>query len=508
MEFQTFLYEKRELRRASVVTYIKIIYFFFNFLVEKMELEKNIIKGVEILPVPEKPQKQLAHFYTYEEIMRRYLASREVRVSYCYLNQVKKHLNGFIKFLIANEVGSVYTVTEAMLLKYRNFLWEDLIQMKDTALVVRSQIERLRRVLFLFQYLHKEGILKDNPFQGLDWDSYYKEITEKAKTLPDKPKQNNDLTELEELGVKFCDYEKSKGKRPNTIMMYKKGLQVFSRYIEEQGVLNYAQVTRRHCMEYFNYISTYVGDRGNPASNCYKNHFLNALRLFFRWLVRYEYLRIDPSEDLESFKEQRGLPHSCMNDREVEKLLEQPFLSREPFCIRDKAILEVLFSTGIRNNELCGLNIEDVDNQQGLIRIEHPKGGDDYQRVIPIGEEAIKCVELYLKEIRPGLENGDQKALFVFHNGHRLQNETVLNIVKKYAFQCGLRKKITPHSFRVTCATAMHRNGADILYVQKQLGHKKITSTERYTRLNPKDLKQIHKQCHPREIKFRRESLN
>jgi len=509
IEFQVFFYEKRELRRASVVTYLKLLRFFFQFLVEKGELSDNLAKDVEVLPAPEPPErKQLAHFYTYEEIMRRYLGCKEQRVSYAYLTQVKKHLNGFIKFLIANEIGSVYTVTEGTLIKYREFLWEELVQMKDTALVVRSQIDRLQRVVFLFQYLHKEGILKDNPAQGLNWDSYYKEIIEKAKTLPDKPKGNNDLTELEEMGVKFCEYETSKGKRPNTIVMYKKGLQVFIHYMEEQGILNFAQVTRRHCMNYFNYISTYVGDRGNPASNCYKNHFINALKLFFAWLVRYEYLRIDPSEDLESFKEQKGLPHTCMNEREVEKLLEQPALSRDPLNIRDKAVMEVLFSTGIRNNELCGLNIEDIDNQQGLIRIDHPKGGDDYQRVIPIGEEAIKYVELYLKEARPALENGDPKALFVSQNGHRLQNETVLNIVKKYAFQCGFRKKITPHSFRVTCATSMHRNGADILYVQKQLGHKRITSTERYTRLNPKDLKQIHKQCHPRERKFKEVESN
>jgi len=502
MEFQAFLYEKRDFKKPSIVTFIKIIRFFFDFLVEKGESANNIAYRIEILPVPEMPNKQLAHFYTYDEIMRRYAGSQENQVSYCYLNNVKKHLNGFIKFLIANDVGSFYAVTESVLLKYQNFLWKELIQMKETALVARSQIERLRCVIRLFRYLQKEAILKDNPAQNLDWDNYFKGIIEKAKTLPDSPKKMNDLAELEEYGLRFCTYELSKGKSQNTVKMYKKGIQVFSCYLKEQGILNYAQVTRRHCMDYFNYISTYVGSRGNLASNCYKNHFLNTMKLFFAWLLRYEYLRIDPSIDVESFSEQRGLPRTCMNDREVEKLLEQPALSRKPLCIRDKAILEVLFSTGIRNNELCGLNIDDIYNSQGLIRIDHPKGGKAYQRVIPIGKEAIKCVDLYLKETRPVLENGDPKALFVSYAGHRLQNEAVLNIVKKYAFQCGFRKKITPHSFRVTCATAMHCNGADILYVQKQLGHKRITSTERYIRLNPNELKQVHQKCHPRERKF------
>jgi len=503
LSFQTFLYEKRELRRASIVTYIKLIRFFFNFLVEKGELEVNIAKDVQVLPAPEKEQKQLAHYYTYEEIMRRYLGCKEQRVSYCYLNQVKKHLNGFIKFLIANGVGSVYVVTEATLLQYRNFLWEELVQMKDTALVVRSQIERLRRVVFLFNYLGKEGILKDNPVQGLNWDSYYKEIIEKAKTLPDKPKRNNDLTELEELGVKFCEYETGKGKSPKTVKMYKKGLKVFFHYMEEQGILNLAQFTKRHALDYFNYICSYVGDRGNPISNNYKNYLIWSMKLFFRFLVRYEYLRIDPSEDIESIKEQRGLPHACMNDREVEKLLEQPTLSRDPLNIRDKAMLEVLYSTGIRCAELCGLNIEDIDYQQGFIRINHPKGGVNYQRVVPIGDKAIESVQFYLKESRTALQNGDPKALFISHNGHRLQNETVLNVVKKYAFQCGFRKRITTHSFRSTCATLMFKGGADTRYVQEQLGHKKISSTECYIRLVPTDLKAIHKKCHPREKRFR-----
>jgi len=166
LEFQTFLYEKRELRRVSIVTYIKLIRFFFAFLVEQGELESNIIHDVEILPAPEKPQKQLAHFYTYEEIMRRYLCGKEVRVTYAYLRQVKKHLNGFLKFLIANEVGSVYVVTESMLLKYRNFLWDELVQMKDTALVVRSQIERLRRVVFYSNISKRKEYSRTTPLKA------------------------------------------------------------------------------------------------------------------------------------------------------------------------------------------------------------------------------------------------------------------------------------------------------------------------------------------------------
>ena len=498
-DFQKFLYEKRDFKTSSVDTFTTLLRVFFGFLVEKGELKENVVTGVPILPAPELPTTQLAHHYNYEEVLRRYLGDQEKFVSFGYLNEVKKHLNGFIKFLIANEIRSVYVVTENTLLQYRIFLWEELVQMKDTALVVKSQKNRLCCVVRLFRYLQKEGILKDNPAEKLDWEHYYKEIREKALTLPDKPQENRDLTEFEKMALKFYDYQLSKPKSPNTIKMYKKGLQVFFDYLNNQGILNLTQVTKRHCMDYYSYITKYVGDRGNPASLGYKNQLLWSMKLFFRYLVRFEFLHIDPSEDVETFNEQRGLPFPCMNEKEVEKILEKPTLSRDPLSIRDKAILEVLFSTGMRVKELSGLNIEDIDYQQGLVRINHPKGGVNFQRVVPIGDEAIKYVQLYLDEARPALQNGDPKALFVSYAGHRLEEGGVLGLVKKYAHQCGFRKNITTHSFRSTCATLMFKNGADTRYVQEQLGHKNSTSTQQYIRLNPMDLKAVHKRCHPRE---------
>ena len=190
-----------------------------------------------------------------------------------------------------------------------------------------------------------------------------------------------------------------------------------------------------------------------------------------------------------------------MNEKEVIKILEQPSLSNDPLTLRDRAIMEVLFSTGIRNNELCFLNIEDLNYHHEMVRINTPKGGAGFQRVIPIGSIALEVVSKYLKEGRPKIASGDPKALFLSYSGNRLQTEGVLNIVKKYAHECGFRKNITTHSFRVTCATEMLRNRADIRYVQEQLGHKNITSTQIYTRLAPMDLKAIHKKCHPREKK-------
>jgi len=500
-EFQKFLYDERDFKRSSVMSCIKHIAMFFDFLIQIGKLKRNEARGIEILPKPELPEKQLSHFYTYDEILKRYFGDQEKLISYFYLNQVEKHLKSFIKYLLANEIGSVYPVTESTIIKYRQFLWDEFVHARADSLVVKSQINRLRCVVRLFRYLCKEGILKNNPTKNLGWEKYYKEIVEKAKSLPEKPVPENNLTELDKLNMKFLEYELAIGKDQSTIKMYKKSVEVFFQYLEEKGVENLAQVNKRLLLEYYTFLCNYVGARGNPVSNGYKNHMLWSMRLFFRFLVRFDYLPKDPSLDLESIKEEKGLPRTCMNEKEVFELLEQPRLNHNPLIARDKAMMEILFSTGIRSNELCSLNLEDVDHQQEMVRVNSPKGGAGYQRIIPVGKVALEYLDIYLRDARPALENGDGKALFLSYAGHRLHNEAVLLMVKKYAHECGFRKNITTHSFRVTCATLMLKNGADIRYVQEQLGHKKITSTQVYTRLTPLDLKSIHQRCHPREKK-------
>ena len=260
-----------------------------------------------------------------------------------------------------------------------------------------------------------------------------------------------------------------------------------------------AQVNKRMMSDYYIYISNYVGVRGNPASSGYKGYLLWGVKLFFRFLIRDEYLTKDPCVDLETIKIERPLPKNYLNEKEVFQLINKPRLNHDPLSYRDKAILEVLFSTAIRCNELVSLNIEDIDFYQEMLRVNNPKGGKSRQRVVPIDRTTLETVRKYLKVARPQLDNGDEKALFVSYRGHRLINDSVLNIVKKYAHQCGFRKNITTHSLRVTCATLLHKNGAPIRHIQEQLGHKLITSTQIYTRLLPLDLKSVHRRCHPLE---------
>src|SRR3989338_2341782 len=299
-EFQAFLFEERDFSTKSVATFLKLIRLFFEFLCERGELQKNIARNVKLLPKPPLPDKQLSHFYTYDEILRRYLGDQKRWVSFSYLNIVKKHLRGFLKYLKGNEIKSVYVVTEATLIKYRDFLWDDHVHYRKDSLVARSQVDRLRCVVRLFRYLCKEGILKDNPAKNLDWEAYYKEIIEKARTLPEKPAVKNELTDLDKFKLKFLEYESARGKNRKTVEQYRKAVDVFFDYLDERGIANLAQVSKRVISDYFIHLCHYVGVRGEPASNGYKNQLLWGCRSFFRFLVRSEELAKDPTIDLES----------------------------------------------------------------------------------------------------------------------------------------------------------------------------------------------------------------
>lgn len=496
--FQMYLYDKKDFTQNSVATFIKHIKLFLNYLIKNNKLDVNVAKDIEILKKPTLPEKQLSHFYTYDEILCRYLGNQKQWVSYSYMNNVRKHIKGFIKYLLTNDIGSFYSVTEGTILNYRNYLFDELINFSNGALVIRSQVERLRNVVKLFKYLNKQGILKRNPTDNLGWEKYYKNIYKKAKEIKPKPETKQVLTEFSKLKLTFLEYQLTIGKSKNTIKKYRKSLEIFFAFLGEQGIDNVAQINKRILLEYYSYICHYVGVKGNLASNCYKNQMIWTIKIFFRFLVRYDYLTNDVSVELQSVKEEKGLPRVCMTDQEVMKLINMPDV-KTPLGLRDKAILELLYSSGIRSNELRSINIDDIDLSYGAVRINCPKGGMNYQRIVPIGQSAIDIINCYLINSRAVLDNCSTKALFLSYKGQRLNNDSILNIVKKYVFKCGFRKNITTHSFRVSCATSMLRNGADIRYVQEQLGHKRITSTQIYTRLNCTDLKRIHKLFHPRE---------
>ena len=163
--------------------------------------------------------------------------------------------------------------------------------------------------------------------------------------------------------------------------------------------------------------------------------------------------------------------------------------------------MEVLYSTGVRLNELCHLRMEDINFGDELIRITMPKGGIKYQRVIPIGKIALDFIRKYLEKSRPELlkYQKDPDYLFLNNFGQQLKKQLLTKYMTHFRYKTKIQRKITTHSFRATCATDMLRNGADVRYIQEQLGHRSLLSTQIYTRVFPKDLKEVHKKTHPRK---------
>ena len=229
-------------------------------------------------------------------------------------------------------------------------------------------------------------------------------------------------------------------------------------------------------------------EQGFASSSIYRN--LMALRVFFRFLRREGLIETDPTELLDSPKMWQLIPE-VLSGEEVEALLRAPEDEDEE-GMRDKAILETLYATGIRASELCSLNIHDVG--ESTIRVLG-KGGKE--RIVPIGEEALSAIDAYLGKWRN--DKGEKRPLFLSKRGRRLNRTTLWERVKFYAKQAGIEKEISPHTLRHSFATHLLDHGADLRVIQEMLGHADIGTTDRYTHLSKKRLFEAFDTFHPRQ---------
>jgi integrase/recombinase XerD len=222
---------------------------------------------------------------------------------------------------------------------------------------------------------------------------------------------------------------------------------------------------------------------------------LVTLRNFFRFAQTHELIPEDPSVHLESPKIRRSLP-GYLRLEEVERLLLQPD-AKTPLGQRDKAMLEVLYSAGLRVSELIGLRVSDLDAKVGCVRCI---GKGDKERIVPVGKKALGMVEKYLRDARPKLlgKVTGTPALFVNRRGHQLTRVGVWKILSQYGRRAGLRVALTPHMLRHSFATHLLERGADLRSVQLMLGHSDISTTQIYTHVVEERLKQIYKAHHPR----------
>jgi len=227
---------------------------------------------------------------------------------------------------------------------------------------------------------------------------------------------------------------------------------------------------------------------------------LAAVRKFFSWLAAEQQIAYNPASALQPPKQPQRLPTNVLTRSEAKRLIESIPTTR-PRDIRDRAILDVLYSTGIRRAELIGLNIYDVDFDNATLRIEHGKG--NATRIVPLTESARSALKLYLEEARSVFaRETTQTRLFVSsRSGGPLDDADIVRIVEKAARRAKIKKHITPHTLRHTCATHLLKGKADIRQIQKLLGHRRLSSTEVYTHVEISDLREVISRCHPREKK-------
>jgi len=307
---------------------------------------------------------------------------------------------------------------------------------------------------------------------------------------------------IESLIPKYLNHLRVLNRSVHEIKNTKYYLRVFVRYLNDYHANHTIQeITYKTVRDYQEDLSFKISRYGTPWKVHSQNHALSTLRGFFKWLLREDYIISDPTQKIQYAKEPEPLPRHILEESEIKKILKQPD-TQTIIGYRDRVILEILYSTGIRKGELENLKLQDVDLKDGFLRINQGKNKKD--RVVPLGKIASSMLQNYIVSIRSEIPKGKHKGketpyLFINQRANKLHHNTVWNIVTHYARRAGIRKKVTPHSFRHTCATHMVRHGAHIRHLQEMLGHKNIETTQIYTRVTINDLKRVHAQFHPRE---------
>lgn len=285
----------------------------------------------------------------------------------------------------------------------------------------------------------------------------------------------------------FFDFlENEKKLSENTLQSYKRDLKQFKEYLEENEI-RYNYVHEEEMKNYIEHLEE-LGKKPSTISRC-----IASIRSFYQYVVKKGKVKEDPTEHIQSPKIEKRVP-SVLTSKEVELLLEQP-KDVDLKGIRDKAMLEFAYATGMRVTEIISLNMEDVHLNEGYVTCRN----GSKQRNIPLGKMAAKALKEYIEEARGILiKSEDEQALFVNINGGRLTRQGFWKIIKYYKEQAHITKEITPHVLRHSFATHLLQNGADLKAIQTMLGHSDISSTQVYMQFQDEGIKNIYKKAHPR----------
>ena len=274
-------------------------------------------------------------------------------------------------------------------------------------------------------------------------------------------------------------------------------LKPFLWWSQERGLKTPHEITRAMLESYQRWLWRYRKTNAQPLSSTTQRSRLGSVKLFFSWLCKQRVLEANPASELELPRVEKRLPIEALTRSEVETLLSVPDIT-DPLGLRDRAMIELFYSTGIRRTELARLDILDLKNEKRLLYVRQGKGRKD--RVVPVGTRALQWVEKYLEDVRPLLMlNPDTQALFLSGYGEGFNPQVLSRVIARYIAQADIGRRGGPHLLRHTCATHMLEGGADIRYIQQLLGHEKLETTAIYTEVSIVQLQAVHARCHPAE---------
>jgi integrase/recombinase XerD len=299
---------------------------------------------------------------------------------------------------------------------------------------------------------------------------------------------------FEHLMLDFLAYlEFERGLSRNTLEAYRSDLLQFGRFLAERDG-DALTATGHDVSDFLTELARGDGDAKPPASPATLHRKAACLRSFYRHLRRENLLDTDPTAALSSPRRGKRLPE-VLSRGEVQALLSSPKGS-DPSALRDRALLEVMYACGLRASEVIGLDVSDVDLDEGLLRA---RGKGSKERVVPVGRAAVAAMRLYLAHGRPALVRlAPERALFVNFRGQALTRQGLYKIVRRHATSAGLADRMSPHTLRHTFATHLLSGGCDLRSVQEMLGHADVATTQLYTHLSSDRLKEVYFRAHPR----------
>ncbi|VGO19430.1 site-specific tyrosine recombinase XerD [Pontiella sulfatireligans] len=287
----------------------------------------------------------------------------------------------------------------------------------------------------------------------------------------------------------YLDYiSLERGLSINTRKAYADDIGQFLSFLNLKGVTSLSQVSRKQILDHLMTMKA-----KGMSTNSISRHLV-SIKVFFRYLQQEGLLDKNVTDTMDSPRLWKILPDT-LSEQEVNLLLKAPDM-RKPLGVRDRAILEVFYASGLRVSELSGLQLPDLHIDDGYIRVI---GKGRKERVIPIAQDSANILECYLEEIRPMLCNNPHlQNVFVSKRETALCRQRLWQIIKKYTQEAGIMKNVTPHTLRHSFASHLLDNGAPLRVIQEMLGHADIATTQVYTHVNPERLKSIHQQFHPR----------